>query len=841
MENFRLGSTGRLLGRLKFCRAGSASKILYVFALWACLAFNGFSAPSFDTQNPLVFFTNVSSRLVMDGLNLDLSRLQVYPTNQYTPAVQRLLQVTANIYQATTTNVFPVVFRPVFSSDEAGTAVFISGYEQVVSVSGTGDAQLANPLEAVALIGGQTPFTNRAVNVYGIPWIIAAKKGLPNFNQFYLRNTFGITRKLQVYRFDPNQPGALGTNQMFVMSITNRLGFSFWNSYEDNYVPVSGSMTVYFRDVLRMGLTNDLGAFPEFSGGYNPAVVQFAFITNLVVWPGSAWSDSGPVKPFQTANPNSFVFGYWDYPFLTESIYRMSLTNFVPVVGATWETGLGYVSPLPHFGLATTNCIQAYILDGTNVIDYVQLNGPSSQRDLNSEINDPNYSGSTSLYMWSTNGYGDPFGPQFGVVNQLLASRFAPAGTIASFWKKTPEMPAIFNTPQLEASYFNAFFTGAPIVVGGKVYINTNLVLQAPYTPSRTSWEYTSWQANDPLVHYLVNDLNCVMNITGVHRADDLVASEFPNPYLNSIGNHYQSWGRNNQMAQYSYVDSSAYNSRLRDPLVWGSDDWNFPVGQSWNLNWLGRVHRGTPWQTIYLKSQDVLDEMSGLVNIGTNTWQTWFGVTSPTETQLTSPTSDRHLASLLAVILNTNDLRSQFSVNNPDANAWAALMDGFTALTNTTEVPGSYGTPTFASLVVSSNSPQMASIISAIQAIHPGQPFQEIGELLAVPDLSTGSPYLNWFNTDQQQYGITDEAYEIIPSQLLPLLRADSIGYLTVTNNQCRVQFTGYDEHSYVIETSSDLKEWTPISTNFPVKGSLQLDLLHSDAQRFYRSVLKE
>ena len=35
----------------------------------------------------------------------------------------------------------------------------------------------------------------------------------------------------------------------------------------------------------------------------------------------------------------------------------------------------------------------------------------------------------------------------------------------------------------------------------------TNYVVQVPFTPMATILQYTSWQANDPLVHYLASDL----------------------------------------------------------------------------------------------------------------------------------------------------------------------------------------------------------------------------------------------------------------------------------------------------------------------------------------------
>ena len=71
------------------------------------LANRATSAPAFDTGNPLSFFTNVANGLLASEMNLSLTQIQIYPTNQYTSAVHRLLQVTANIYDATSTNLYP--------------------------------------------------------------------------------------------------------------------------------------------------------------------------------------------------------------------------------------------------------------------------------------------------------------------------------------------------------------------------------------------------------------------------------------------------------------------------------------------------------------------------------------------------------------------------------------------------------------------------------------------------------------------------------------------------------------------------------------------------------------
>ncbi|MFN7140350.1 MAG: hypothetical protein ACK4UN_13520, partial [Limisphaerales bacterium] len=116
------------------------------------------SQTNFLSWTPISFFTNAAEALIRQSLiplrtnnvltnyylggvvrtNFNLTNIMVYPTNEYTPAVHRLLQLAANIYGASTngysdtglTNL-PVVFRPQFS--RIGTNVFISGYVEVTT------------------------------------------------------------------------------------------------------------------------------------------------------------------------------------------------------------------------------------------------------------------------------------------------------------------------------------------------------------------------------------------------------------------------------------------------------------------------------------------------------------------------------------------------------------------------------------------------------------------------------------------------------------------------------------------------------------------------------------
>jgi hypothetical protein len=114
------------------------------------------------------------------------------------------------------------------------------------------------------------------------------------------------------------------------------------------------------------------------------------------------------------------------------------------------------------------------------------------------------------------------------------------------------------------------------------------------------------------------------------------------------------------------------------------------------------------------------------------------------------------------------------------------------------------------------------------------------LGDILAIPQLSQQSPYLNWNDSIQQANGISDEAYEEIPAQLLPLLCVDSVGSATVAAGRASIQFTGSDGHAYAIQVSPDLMNWTSISTNWPIGGVINFTPPPpTPGAQFYRSVL--
>ena len=119
------------------------------------------------------------------------------------------------------------------------------------------------------------------------------------------------------------------------------------------------------------------------------------------------------------------------------------------------------------------------------------------------------------------------------------------------------------------------------------------------------------------------------------------------------------------------------------------------------------------------------------------------------------------------------------------------------------------------------------------------------IGDILAAPVLTRLSPFLNLgstaFGQQQMNYGITDWEYEAIPAQLLPLLRPDSLGTLTPTNRGWNLWFSGADGYEYALQTSTNLQDWSSVSTNSPVQGGFGVPVIPANGSRrqFFRSVL--
>jgi hypothetical protein len=692
----------------------------------------------------------------------------------------------------------------------------------VVSASLTdpNDHQLDQPIEASALATTNTSIvvSNWAVNVYGVPWIIGAKKGFPNFNKFMLESAVQITRKLEVIKPTLNaQVSQYTTNQMYVFSVTNYLGAQLWNSYSTNYIsPFANpnAINVMLRANIWMTLATNSTAVPLWqlvNGGFTNTISSVTTWSGTVPWNGNQPNQGSffiPLNGMVMFMSNSvYYYGNGSY---TGDGYAASTARFVPQYldpSNYLDTG---IAPLPQFYLFTTNRLQVVMLDGSHIIDYVQLNGLDNSRNLNNEIlkNSLGTDGYEDQQgLWAVNLIG---GIPQGVINQIQTSSSGGSvptedmdGGVGGNWSTT-QIPGLTSVAHdAEQAYFSAFFqtnhlepySGTP---SGYVS-NVQTSVQAPFTPTRTVVQRLVWAANDPLVHYLTSDLTDLVGDTnGSHTID------WPKG-LTNVSDRYMPWGKGQMNAPY---DNNPYNFAYKDPLVYASDDWDFPANKYPTVGWLGRVHRGTPWQTVFLKATNILNLTQSGTSVpvnGLDTWELWTGNFNSNTVTYTAPAQDRLLFDLFTTAFNDNATRGTLSVNvgatnGPSLAAWSALFSGVEVLSNSasyastknrqllwprpvlsvTAMPvppaGAAGSASSLGTLVANINYTRANFTNADGLV--GM-FEHEGDILAVPALTEQSPFLNR-TSGIQLTNANDEEYEWLPQQTMSLLRcSDSPRYV--------------------------------------------------------------
>ena len=116
---------------------------------------------------------------------------------------------------------------------------------------------------------------------------------------------------------------------------------------------------------------------------------------------------------------------------------------------------------------------------------------------------------------------------------------------------------------------------------------------------------------------------------------------------------------------------------------------------------------------------------------------------------------------------------------------------------------------------IITSGALQIASLIEGLvrgRSGQRGQYFPDVSTFLSVPELSTTSPWLDQTG-EQWKFGLTDEAYEILPSQLLARVRPDPVGFAGRGENSIALRFSVWDGPAYGVECSADGNLWTPFS----------------------------
>jgi len=717
----------------------------------------GWTAMDFFTNAAAAMFRQMDMR-DFNGNLVTITNIPIYEDpvvtgvtnlNYYTPAVHRILQLAANMFDATTNRFFnnigptnyPTVFRPVFSTLNG--MVTIVGYREVTDLS-----PLAFPFQTVTNFLKLSPGLplDVAVNLYGVPWVIGAKKGFPNFNEFSMENPLTVSRKIQFTNTSASVTGPPWiTNQLFEFSITNTFGVEAWNSYTNAY---GRPLELIVSNEMSITITNDTG-FSLLTVNDLP----FGNDLTFTGWPG--WT--------RKKSDNSFIVPLVVSRVYTNGIYLKNSPFFVPLANTVW--GVTFV---PHLFMNLQFKLRYVLIDtaANRIIDFVNLTSTQPPVDISATLDlhgSEVQSISDPYSVWATNTT-RLSGLALGVFNQIEMSK----GGSGSF----------FNNPGQSSIFRNALLN------------STSNHLQAPYTPSETIYQRISWQANDPLVHYLAPDITSTNGTLATHNGVSLDLATPATDNLTNVNYAYQPWGGRHLPPGGSPLQvNQAFdrNFQVKDPMVEQSDNWDFPTNKLANIGWLGRIHRGTPWQTVYLKSS----------SISADIWRSWAndnvlltnGNNIMVDAPLTHPTADYGLFDLFTAAVNENASSGRLNINQTNLAAWSAVLSGVGVLTNSA---GGVVGPSLISPagVYDTNNPTpVAAIVQGINAtrantnsqkgsilVFPNGVFQHAGDVLATPQLSVASPFLNNVTNalnsiNDTAGGISDEVMERIPQQIMSLL----------------------------------------------------------------------
>jgi hypothetical protein len=190
------------------------------------------------------------------------------------------------------------------------------------------------------------------------------------------------------------------------------------------------------------------------------------------------------------------------------------------------------------------------------------------------------------------------------------------------------------------------------------------------------------------------------------------------------------------------------------------------------------------------------------------NEWQNWAGNPDFFDAMRTRPIRDWALFDVFTTAVGDNASRGKMSINQSGLAAWSAIFSGVVALTNSSvnvinPLKISYSVASDPSLQPFSyyiqpvgtfgnnvtNSP-LYQIWRGINDTRNGTNFgfngnfRHLGDILATPQLTVASPFLNT-NGLQYQKGLNDAVYEWLPQQVMGLLRVTEPRFVVYSYGQ--------------------------------------------------------
>ncbi|HEY3863759.1 MAG TPA: hypothetical protein VGO59_17930 [Verrucomicrobiae bacterium] len=716
-----------------------------------------------------------------------VTNIPIFRTNSpgvlYNPAVHRMLQLAANIYDATVTSNYasanttapsyrrPSIFRPVFGLVNPGTTnagINIIGY-QPVTIRAV-DSFMSRPFydlpaayTAMAATGGTN--LGGLINIWGIPWIVATDKGLPQFYQYSYQNSVLFERKTLFARFggangpDTNRPPQY-TNQFYCFWVSNNFALDGWNPYPTNFTGAAGT-SVYISNYVTVQLSNNF----NFVYTTNLANVVVGAPTGSALNP-FAWKAWGVPGRNPLTDSNGFItFLQTNLTTVGPCYYSPANNQLIAFTNGNWFNQFRGADtnqtawPAYNWTLSVTNRLVYALCDG--LVTGSPATGPNFEGPLLDFVNLGPFGSSTNLELLASNKY------QGGAIGMSGSRNSNPWATLPGI--PLAGLPGLLNQIATGAATNVVFQNNLAGTNTGPGTSTSAAAFGDPFEPGCFIYQDVNYVANDPMVHYTIFDLtNDITSALNDDQVVSLPASEilpFP-PFTGKIGTintaSYGPWTTNG-----AAPNSAKDNMLLIDPMVCGANDWDFPTGKFPSVGRLGRVHRGTPWQSVYFKSDNPSNSAPALWSVlRASPW-----VTQSERAPETYPTNDWSLVDLFTTAPNDNAARGLLSVNQTNDAAWAALFAGVIAPSSPTNGVAIQPTNVFDLVNVNSAFGSINAWRGMTNAnglpLHPNGIFQRVGDILGAPALTVNSPFLTNPATI-----CSDEVVERIPQQTLSLLK---------------------------------------------------------------------
>jgi hypothetical protein len=498
-----------------------------------------------------------------------------------------------------------------------------------------------------------------------------------------------------------------------------------------------------------------------------------------------------------------------------------------------------------HWGMSVTNRIVAMLVDNGRLIDLMSFGGITSSMDISAELSRPTAGSSIEFReLWNP-----------------APMQFVPYISSGAFYQLEIARSAFGISQNLLSEGYvsaNGYSTLQAAMAGFDQFLRTNQnnggsVVKAPFTPVRRLTQTITLEANDPLVHYTPADL---MDLTtATNDRVPLTGWSAQSQFLTNLlqrSRRYAPWGGYNG---FDPSDPLAFESSVKDYGIWAAEYWDFPTNADLNLHWLDRVHRGTPWQTVYIDKPAASSEL----------WKLHTGAAFDLRSH---PTNDWRLTELF--------LRGELMGGGGSVPPSAPVIANNTLVANTAQTGGGVAVMPGSTTTLINNIIAYGS--SGVRAIDGGLPVLRnncffgnlgldymgtaagVGDFVGAPRLASVPGADFRLMADSTCVDAGDDAVTTLgwversgPTAIhgthidLGAAEFGPAGVPVITRlvrvpGEISATLRGFPGQTYHIESSEDLRVWSPFSTNTTSSaGELIFSgpILPNPPQRFFRAVV--